>query len=262
MLKNITKSMEKRTIVLTLVLFLLCLNFVSSQPFITGEFLKGLTIESPVQEYIKQGEDHDFYFHVFNTSNGKYISDPAEADCFFHLYNESGKHIVEMKLPTYSSLFGSEWKADIKGDNFSHIGEYNFIVQCNTSYAGGFSEVTFRVSNSGRGLNISDSIIQLGFMFLLFGISASFLFLTLYIQEPAPKIFFLFTAFIFIIGSMIIAFIIGDEANIYDSVGSSMVNMIYAFGLIFFVVFAYIMIKITKASVDSFQANKGYDVEF
>jgi hypothetical protein len=161
--------MAKRFLVFLLFLALFLIPLVSSAPPITQvqQFTTGYIIKVPVQETIKQGQDFTFYFHVFNISDGIPITN-LTTKCFFHLYNSSGKHIVNItadyeKLP---NVF-NEWESYIKGGNFSNVGLYNYIIQCNSSILGGYFEMPLEVTGTGLELTTSRSIIYFGFFMLL-----------------------------------------------------------------------------------------------
>ena len=142
----------------------------SAPPFITtGTSIQGYDIKIPSQEYIKQNQDYTFYFHLFNISDGLPVSN-VSIGCKYHLYNSSGNHILETIVPHYQTNVNNEWEMKVLGGNFSKSGTYNYIVQCNSSVLGGFSEVRFVVTGVGFELTTSKamiySIIILLFIFL------------------------------------------------------------------------------------------------
>jgi len=163
--------MAKRFLVLSLfcLILLMSISMISSAPPVSQvqQFTTGYIIKIPTQETIKQGQDFTFYFHVFNISDGVPITN-LTTNCFFHLYNSSGEHIVNLtadyeKLP---NIF-NEWEAYIKGGNFSKVGLYNYIIQCNSTTLGGYFEMPLEVTGTGLELTVARSIIYFGFFMLL-----------------------------------------------------------------------------------------------
>lgn len=132
-------------------------------PFLTGDpsFSSGYIIEFPLINQLKQNEDFSFHFHIFNISNGRPIQNASTA-CAFHLYNSSGSHIVRLKQPKVDNEYDFEFK--VMGNNFSKVGMYTYIVQCNSSQnsLGGFESVQLAVTPDGNdGNGILPAIIAL-----------------------------------------------------------------------------------------------------
>jgi len=149
---------------------------------------------------------------------------------------------------------------------------YNF---CNTSLTGRY-EVTgegdidgiaesfatyFMITLSGTNPSDSNPYIPLGIIALIFGISCIFLYISSQLQEPGPKIFFLLGSFVFIIGSLAISYVIAFDSNLTSSINTTIKIMLFAFGMIFIIMFAYIMIKQTVEVLELYRSNKGYEME-
>lgn len=139
-------------------------SLVSAAPPIFSEFAgdSGFEIKFPPFSALSQGRNFEFEFHVYNISNGRPITD--EITCYFHLYNTSGKHVYEAEDSTVSHMF--DYSFDVMGTNFSRIGEYAYVVQCNNSGLGGFVETNFFVTESGTNGEIHDP--QAGLSVILF----------------------------------------------------------------------------------------------
>jgi hypothetical protein len=129
-----------------MLLLVFVLPFVSSAPplqFISSD--NSFTIRTELIDYQKIDTPRQFIAHVFNSSNGVSIKG---ASCIFHLYNSSGNHIYKGYSSTIVDDYDYEFKVSSK--NFSNLGYYNYILQCNSSVSGGFISETFEVTNTGK----------------------------------------------------------------------------------------------------------------
>ena len=138
-----------------LFLFLFIISFVSAAKVTQiGEFTSGYTIKYPIQTTLKQNDDYKFHFHVFNSSSGDFIN--SSIICYLHLYNSSDSHLLTSSTSVVDDLFDYEF--NVLGGNFSNIGEYSYIIQCeDTNGYGGFSSVEFFVTASGSTIDEANS---------------------------------------------------------------------------------------------------------
>ena len=162
---------------LFLFLFLLVLApFISAQPPPQTQFNVnldvGLDIDFPKITALRINEPFKFNFHVFNRSNGLRV-DNSSTNCVFHLFDNKGDHIVsEMNLPFL--VLDGDWEADIKRGNFSRLGQYSSLVDCNDGGFGGF--VSFPLDVTADGFLEKDfpkefSVILFGLLLIIFGLS-------------------------------------------------------------------------------------------
>lgn len=140
-----------------LIVFLVLINILPSviaiKPLTSTTNTEGYFIHTPLIDYLKKNQSMDFNFHVYNYTNGVPINN-ASTKCYFHLYNNSGDHIlfisdVEHDAVTEHGVV-NEWVVRVNGNNFSRLGFYSYIIQCNSSTQGGFSEFMFEVTQNGR----------------------------------------------------------------------------------------------------------------
>jgi len=161
----------KKLILLVIVILLMMGSVVAAKPgFLSGEFTSGWFIKYPTQQYIKQGTDYNFNFHIFNSSDGIPVINGTysfgDISCYFHLYNSSGNHIYTKKtLNEFDDIFDVE--VLVSGDNFSKAGDYSYIFQCNNSMEGGFDSVELKVTNTGHEFTVAKSIYYSTLLFLL-----------------------------------------------------------------------------------------------
>lgn len=152
----------KHNIIFTILLLMIVLPFVqSAPPVIQQQFTEGFNIKYPSDQIIREGHPYEFEAHVFNVSNGVPLY--SGIDCYFHLYNSTGKHQLILTDNTTSHIF--DYSFYVLGDNFS-VGDYYYIIQCNSSTLGGYVEVPFEVTK--YGLN---TVLWLGIIIFIFLVS-------------------------------------------------------------------------------------------
>lgn len=94
-------------------------------------------------------------------------------------------------------------------------------------------------------------------VFVIFGISCFFLFLSSQLNEAGPKIFCLLASLIFLGASVLIGISFIQTYNIAEGVSDSVSYIFFAIGMIIFVMFAYILIRQSVAAFDALQIRKG-----
>jgi len=159
--------MAKRLILIISFLFLLIgyLGVVSAvaPPQVNVNINLGLDISFPHFDIIKQSEDFSFRFHVFNISNGVRLNNNT-VNCTFELYNESGKEQFRVESMEFET---EDWEVIISGENFTRVGQYNYLVDCSTANFGGFVYYGFKVTPSGVELTTARAVIYSTLFFIL-----------------------------------------------------------------------------------------------
>jgi hypothetical protein len=110
----------------------------------------GISIEHPISDLIFFNQSHEFNFHLYNSSNGKPILNTTTIVCIFHLYNSSGVDIFEDDDVKPKNQY--DWMIMISAENFSYVGQYAYVFQCNTSDIGGFYAHDFYSTPQGQPL--------------------------------------------------------------------------------------------------------------
>lgn len=144
---------------------MLLLPLLSAAPPVTtvSQFPQGLVIEYPAVEFLKEGKDFTFHFHVFNASTGLPLV--TGVNCTFHLYNSTGNHIFQGYDDTVSDVYDYSFK--ILAGNFTNGGSYYYITQCASATAGGYTEHAFEVKITGVGLTEARAIVYIGLLALI-----------------------------------------------------------------------------------------------
>jgi len=155
---------------------------------------------------------------------------------------------------------GSYFNYVLDGGNTSTIGTYTYYYDCGNVVESVTGGIDFEITITGDESPEGTSFILAGIFIIVFGIGWFFLFLSMQMKEAGPKIFFLLASFVFLLGSLLIAMVVGLDSNLTGRVNNTITAMMYAFGLIFFTVFAYILIKQIIVAVDMMREKKGYEV--
>lgn len=167
---------------LVLILVFLLIPAVHAPQKTTFTNDRGLTVEYPEITVYKQNTTNKFHFHVFNNSNGVYLTN-STVTCYYHLYDNAGNHIIKTPTPmAFDSSTNYDFEVTLNNNNFTRAGEYAIITQCNTSTDAGFIAFNFQVTPTGDLLDIPKTII---YIVGLFSLSAIFIiFLMLFIKIP------------------------------------------------------------------------------
>jgi len=267
---NIFKTLI--AVALIIGLFLVSINFISADK-ITGITInnEGIDIIYPQLFYYPYEQDISSLIWSINSSSGVTINNET-GYCIFSVTDNLGDLVYRNSNMSYG-VYGFDvgeipcvycFHDKLLSENITYKGSYTARYNCKTydNTIGGTISKQFIINENGEEPNIAKATLQLGFIFLLFGISSLFLCLTFKFEQPGLKIFFLFLSFILLMSCLIFSFIAGTETSVYESFNDSITTLIYAFGLIVIIVFVYIMIEQTKAAVGSFQTNKGYEMDF
>lgn len=164
----------KRILIFLLVMSILVLPGVMAvPPFIQGNaFTEGYEIQFPAEFDLVQNQNYTFSFHVFNISNGKAINETNSATtCNFHLFDNASNHLVQIQKNTVADFF--DYKFLVVGGNFSTIGSYSYIIQCEDQAGdlGGFESVEFYVTANGQMAEEADVKFYIGIIFFFLSIS-------------------------------------------------------------------------------------------
>lgn len=164
---------------IVLLVLTLSITLISASNFGNQENIfyvdNGIVVIPSQLVIVKQNTPMDLHLHVFNTSNGVYLTNITAA-CGIHVHNPLGEHILIQAPLSYNLTEGA---FDIKFDanNFTVLGTYNYVIECLTGTASGEASANFEVTSSGEKLDILQGIIliaQLGIVALFFGFGRVF----------------------------------------------------------------------------------------
>ena len=248
-----------KKLILLFFIALFFFSFVIAQPPQTFVGDVGLQIESPLREAISFNQTHSFHFHVFNLSTGLIMTDD-DVSCIFHMYNDTGTEQIKL-IPTFEAPVDFEVK--VLAPNFTRLGMYNYIFQCNNSDMGGFSEVEFKVTPSGEVITDAQSIAGIGLIFsiiLLAGLFTFFGFKFFESDTTFPMgIFFIVMAMILGVYTLHIGYIVSRDVLFPMSMEGSQFKMYMGvtWGLLAMAFFA--MLGLIMRAVKEIKIRKSYN---
>lgn len=243
------------------ILFLMIIfsigSVIAQPPFqVQPTFIEGYFIEIPEQGMLKQNDDFTFFFHVFNLSTGVPLDDTS-VECEFNLHNSSSILIyTNTSLPfddTTTAFF-----VEVKGGNFSSIGDYNYVTHCSSLAFGGVVSVQLIVTPTGLGLDQPQSYIILGLILLLLFLSGIFLYIGKDMEYLPAKIFLMS------LGLLFLMFVVGVSLNIINqlllvgSVISGIFGSLYTLMTILISAWGIgLIVYLIYVSVRQFYSNRG-----
>ena len=149
----------------------------------------------------------------------------------------------------------------LNASDINVIGEYKNIVMCTDGIYNGTSTFIIDVTLSGNSEPGEKSFILAGIFIVIFGIACVFLFLSSKMTEVGPKIFFLLGSFVFLLGSMGIIAIVSFDANLSLGINETIGHILFALGMVFYILFGYIMIKETATILDLYREKKYFGTD-
>ena len=240
-----------------LLLSVLLISFVGAiPPTQTNTIIdSGIDVESPIISVHTQNESFKFHVHTYNSTDGTRFTNET-ISCFIHLYSPTnGGHLIEENMSFDSN--GIDFEYEVAGGNFSELGQYAVLMDCEDTVIGGYIEYGFDVTANGKIIPESSPFFMLGLIALIFSTACFFLYFSMSMNEVAFKIFFMVMSFIFLMSSFIITYMYSSDMNIISGINSSILSLIYVLGAILFIMFMYIMIRQTVIVLDMFKVNKG-----
>jgi len=249
-----------KKIILLFMLLLIIPITLAAQPITTQIFTgdEGFEIKYPLFPSIKQGENFEFEFHVYNKSNGLPIIEGISCD--FHLYNGSDDtHLID-NLQSTATTHIYDYDFDVNGGNFTEIGTYSYIIGCNDSKIGGFASVQFEVTPGGR-LIVSQNYYIPMILFIL-GMATLLVWLSYLLRKEH-----IILSIIFLFGVLIL-FLIGagftlnvskitmlGEYEVSIIIMSAMENLYYFTVILFIIVMIYTFLYLLVISLNSWHEN-------
>lgn len=156
--KKVSKYQGKvLALFVTSILFLFFFNFnltSAAQPInptTQVSTIGNLQLETPPLYLIKQGQTHRFHVHVINATRAK---TNLTTQCFLHVYDSQGFDLTtvpqNMEFETYN---GIDFATSVSGNNFTTLGNYGYVIQCNSTNEVGFINGQLLVTPSGEDTN-------------------------------------------------------------------------------------------------------------
>ena len=116
---------------------------------------------------------------------------------------------------------------------------------------------TYVVTTTGNPTPEGMPMFQMGVLIIIFGISCFLLYLSFEMKEPYFKMFFLVISLIFLMATVLTAYMVSADGNVAIATNTTTLSLVYVLGAILFIIFMYIMIRQTVEVLDMFKINKG-----
>jgi len=104
-------------------------------------------------------------------------------------------------------------------------------------------------------------MFQMGVLIIIFGTACFFLFLSKEMQEVGFKIFFLVLSLVFLMSTMLSAYMIAMDGNVTATTNATTLGLIYVLGAILILIFVYVLIRQTINALDMFKIKKGLKMD-
>lgn len=157
------KLVRKRGLPIFIFVFLLMTFLITSVSAVdqTGTFDAGYEISYPKVNQIIRNSSYVFNFHVYNDTEGVYVTN-VTAECIFQLYDSDGNNVLEVNPASFNTN-DLEWSVDVHGDNFSELGLYDYVFQCQDLNLdqGGFVSIPFEVTTRKIEIPTAEAMIYI-----------------------------------------------------------------------------------------------------
>ena len=159
----------------------------------------------------------------------------------------------------------TEWESTQSGISFTY-NDCNITDQLGTWIVDGHGNIegtdtiftyTYEVTSTGNPTPEGMPMFQMGLIIIIFGTSCFLLYLSSAMNEVAFKIFFLITSLVFLMATMITAYMVSMDGNVAAATNSTTLALITVLGIIIFIIFIYILIRQTINALDMFKLKKG-----
>jgi len=120
---------------------------------------------------------------------------------------------------------------------------------------------TYEVTATGNPTPDGMPMFQMGLIIVIFGISCFLLYLSSAMGEVGFKIFFLFTSLVFLMATMLTAYMVSMDGNVVATTNATTLGLIIILGIILFIIFIYIMIRQTINALDMFKISRGLKMD-
>jgi len=116
---------------------------------------------------------------------------------------------------------------------------------------------TYEVTQTGNPTPSGMPMFQMGVIIIIFGVACFLLFLSTQMNEVAFKIFFLVTSLIFLMATMLSAYMISMDGNVVSATNTTTLGLVVVLGIILIIIFIYILIRQTINVLDYFNVKRG-----
>lgn len=116
----------------------------------------------------------------------------------------------------------------------------------------------YEVTENGKPIPAGMPTFQMGVMIIIFAIGCFLLFLSGQFNEVAFKIFFLILSIIFLVATMLTAYMIASDGNVSSQINTTILSLVYVLGSILIILFIYFLIRLTVNALDLYNIKRGH----
>lgn len=159
-----------------------------------------------------------------------------------------------------SNLDNGEFNITLTAEEMATVGNHVWVAACCDEDKCARGTGGFEITRTGKETPDNMPILFAVIILIIYGTSWFFLFLSLKLTEPGPKIFFMLASLIFLIGSIAVSVVFADDNNVTESVSDTVGALLFALGMIFIVVFFYVFIRQTVEVLRLMRIKKGIEM--
>jgi len=162
----------RKTITIFIFLFLLASSITAVPPLTTifsGD--SGLEILVPAPRYLQTNTIGATTVHVFNASDGMLLWNTTEIPlrCYSLIQYPNGSVIAQVNATPHSDHF--DFTLNLTG--VEALGEYGWVIHCNTSEQGGYSKGSFELTTTGNENEPRDNSSGIAIVIFILSITAA-----------------------------------------------------------------------------------------
>jgi len=116
---------------------------------------------------------------------------------------------------------------------------------------------SYDVTTTGNPTPNGMPTFQAGLIFIIFGVACFLLVLSSQMEEIAFKIFFLVGSLIFLIATMLTAYMVSMDGNVAAATNATTLGLVFVLSMILIIVFIYILIRQTVSAIEMMRIKQG-----
>ena len=120
---------------------------------------------------------------------------------------------------------------------------------------------TYDVTPTGNPTPEGMPMFQMGVLIVIFGVACFLLYLSITMNEIGFKIFFLIASLIFLMSTMLTAYMMSMDGNVAAATNSTTLALVSVLGGILLVIFIYMLIRQTVNALDMYNIKRGHSLE-
>lgn len=145
---------------LFLFIFIILISSTSAIP--PTERTGDIEIQFAKFDSIQQSKPQTFHFHISNKSQ---LLNSSQATCDFDLFYQDGSRLYDKTGLGFNPP--NDFQVVLNESNFTNLGTYSAITECNTSLQAGAVSFSFEVTPSGFTDNLGFFIVLISIVYLI-----------------------------------------------------------------------------------------------